>query len=159
MLRSRTPIAIRTVRHGLFPFRDFINNTHRRASRALRGHPRHSWRFRNICHRHVLVVVPTRGAGSLRPTRRNIPIAPQARQEVVERCNDTLVRHLQLGTYAWNGRVSHVARNLVPFVRFADLSNGSEMAPKGRNNANALQQNRRVCAPPCGGATNRADGG
>lgn len=157
MLRSRTPIAVRTVRHSLFPFRDFINNAQRRASRAFGGHPRDSWRFRNTCHSHVLVAVPTGGAGSMRPTGRSIPVAPKVGQEVVEGCNDTLVRRLQLGTYARNGRVSHVARNLVPFVRFANLSNCSEMAPKERNNA--LQQNHRVCAPPCVGATNRADGG
>jgi len=130
MLRSRTPIAICTVRHSLYPFRDFINNTHRQASRAFGGHPRDSWRFRNTCHSHVLVAVRTGGAGSMRSTWRSIPIAPKAGQEVVERGDDTLVRRLQLGTYAWNSRVSHVARNFVPFVRFADLSNCSEMAPK-----------------------------
>ena len=127
MFRSRTPIAVRTVRHSLFPFRDFIDNAHRRASRAFRRHPRHRRRFRNTCHSHVWLAVPARGAGSMRPTRRTIPIAPEVGQEVVERCNDTLVRRLQLGTYTWDGRVSHVARNLVPFVRFADLSDVSEI--------------------------------
>jgi hypothetical protein len=158
MFRSRTPIAICTVRHRLFPFRHFINDAHRRASRAFGRHPRDSWRFRNTRHSHVLVAVLAGGTGSMGPAGRSIPIAPKVGQEVVEWCNDTLVRRLQLGAYARDSRVSHVARNLVPFVRFADLSSCSEIdASKGRNNA--LQRIRRVCALPCVGATNRADGG
>ena len=158
MFRSRTPIAICAVRHGLFPFRDFIDDAHRCASRAFGGHPRDSGRFRNTRHSHILVAVPAGGARSMGRARRSIPIAPKVGQEVVERCNNTLVRHFQLGAYAWDGRVTHVARNLVPFVRFADLSSCLEIdAPKRRDNA--PQRTHRACAPPCVGATDRVDGG